>query len=454
VIATSRQKGNAQLTNQLTLTTMIFAKLQEFRKSIYENLGAAKDAVFELMDAVLTSPSISSYISLSMNPLFRRKWPSIYEALTDSRPARRTLMKLMLQEIPTEAQPLLGGDCSVWLRPEAKTLKERGYHHSKGDSIGIGQSYSTLAWIPEARGSWAIPLKHERITSFETPVSKAAFQLEQVTKELSLRPLAVYDRSYGNAKFVQATAQIEADLLLRLASNRCVWGVPPSYSGRGAPCKHGHKFKLNAPETWSEATKTTLVTDEKIGLVQVSHWCDFHFRGSPTRPMQLLRVEVITPLGDKRKFQPLWLAWLGDTMPTLESLWLLYLRRFAIEHWYRFAKQRLHWTQPQITSTQAMERWSALMPLMTWQLWLARRDCFDAPLPWQSPQDALSPGRVAQSFPLIIAAIGTPAVAPKLRGKSPGRACGSCFPPRLRYPVVKKHASRRRKLENKLSIPT
>jgi hypothetical protein len=28
-------------------------------------------------------------------------------------------------------------------------------------------------------------------------------------------------------------------------------------------------------------------------------------------------------------------------MPALDSLWLKYLRRFAIEHWYRFAKLTL-----------------------------------------------------------------------------------------------------------------
>ena len=84
----------------------------------------------------------------------------------------------------------------------------------------MGQSYSTLAWIPEAQGSWALPLCHERLTSFETPASRAAFQLKQVTRQLSVRPLAVYDRGYGNASFVNQTALVEADLLLRLASNR------------------------------------------------------------------------------------------------------------------------------------------------------------------------------------------------------------------------------------------
>jgi hypothetical protein len=42
-------------------------------------------------------------------------------------------------------------------------------------------------------------LKHERITSFETPTTKAAFQLKQITRELEKRPLAAYDRGYGNA---------------------------------------------------------------------------------------------------------------------------------------------------------------------------------------------------------------------------------------------------------------
>ena len=87
------------------------------------------------------------------------------------------------------------------------------------------------------------------------------------------------------------------------------------------------------------------------------------------------------------------------------------------------------------------------MPLMTWQLWFARQGCVDAPLPWQSPQDNLAPGRVAQAFAVIIAAIGTPAIPPKLRGKSPGRSKGDRLSPRIRYPTVKKHASKRKKSE-------
>lgn len=312
----------------------------------------------------------------------------------------------------------------------------------------MGQSYSTLAWIPEAQGSWALPLCHERLTSFETPASRAAFQLKQVTRQLSVRPLAVYDRGYGNASFVNQTALVEADLLLRLASNRCVYGAPPAYGGRGAPAKHGHKMKLNDPQTWSLPIETVEVEDAKLGRVRVTRWSPYHFRKSAQRPMEIIRVEVLETQNGKRRFAPLWLAWLGQTMPPLDTLWLSYLRRFAVEHWYRFAKQRLYWTHPQFTSVRATERWSELMPLLSWPLWLARAECVDRPLPWQSPQDSLSPGRVAQAFASILAAIGTPAPPPKVRGKSPGRAPGERPSPRPRYPTVKKRASKQKKSES------
>ena len=430
---------------------MIFEQLQEFRQALYDTLGNSRDALFDLMDAVLVSACIPSFVSLSQSPVFRREWSSTYAALQDSQLSRTKVLKLLVKEIPTQEQPVLAGDLSRWQRPAAKSLKDRTLSGKEGSAITAGHSYSTLAWIPEAAGSWAIPLCHERLTSFETPARRAAFQLKQVTRQLSVRPLAVYDRGYGNASFVNQTAEIEADLLLRLASNRCVYGAPPPYPGRGAPAKHGHKMKLNDPQSWSLPTETVEVDDPKLGRVRVTRWSGYHFRQSAQRPMEIIRVEVLESRDGKRRFAPLWLAWLGETMPPLETLWRSYLRRFAIEHWYRFAKQRLYWTHPQFTSLPASERWSSLMPLLSWQLWLARQDCRDHPLPWQSPQEVLSPGRVAQAFASILAAIGTPALPPKPRGKSPGRAQGEKPSPRPRYPTVKKRASKRKKSEQSLS---
>jgi hypothetical protein len=424
---------------------MMFKHLQSFRQTLYNRLGNARDALFDLMDAVLVSGCILSFVSLSQSPVFRRQWSSTYAALHDGRVPQAQVFKLLVQKIPTVEQPVLAGDLSNWNRPAAKGLKDRTFSGSSGKALSVGHCYSTLAWIPEASGSWAMPLRHERLTSFETPASKAAFQLKQVVRQLEVRPLAVYDRGYGNASFVNQTAEIAADLLLRLASNRCVYGVPPAYKGRGAPAKHGHKMKLNDPQTWALPTASVEVDHPKLGRVRVTHWSRYHFQKSPQRPMEILQVKVLEPPAGRRAMPLLWLAWLGETMPPLATLWLCYLRRFALEHWYRFAKQRLYWTQPQLSSVRASERWSSLMPLLTWQLWLARAECHDHPLPWQSPQEALAPGRVAQAFASILAVIGTPALAPKPRGKSSGRTKGEQPPARPRYPTVKKRASKRKK---------
>ena len=69
-----------------------FAKLQTFRQAAYNYLGKAHDATFELTDAVLLTRSAYSLADLSLSPVFRRRWPSIYEALQDCRPQRRILL--------------------------------------------------------------------------------------------------------------------------------------------------------------------------------------------------------------------------------------------------------------------------------------------------------------------------------------------------------------------------
>ena len=130
--------------------------------------------------------------------------------------------------------------------------------------------------------------------------------------------------------------------------------------------------------------------------------------------------------------------WIGEEMPSVEQTWRYYLRRFAVDHWNRFAKQRLYWTLPHFSTTKLVERWSDLMPLLSWQLWLAREIVEDNPLPWQKPQIGLTPGRVAQGFSALLAVIDTPAGDPKPRGKSPGWQKGKQRPKRTRYPIVKK----------------
>ena len=69
-------------------------RLQTFRQATYQLLSKAKDATFELMDAVMTTRHASSLAEFSLSPLFRRQYSSTYEAIEDSRPQRNRLSKL------------------------------------------------------------------------------------------------------------------------------------------------------------------------------------------------------------------------------------------------------------------------------------------------------------------------------------------------------------------------
>ena len=104
---------------------------------------------------------------------------------------------------------------------------------------------------------------------------------------------------------------------------------------------------------------------------------------------------------------------------------------------------------PKLSTPEQCERWSDLLPLMTWQLWLAHDIVTDNPLPWQKPQPKLSPGRVAQAMGGVLAAIGTPAVDPKPRGKSAGWPEGQPRMRRIRYPTVKKGTFKPKKQPSK-----
>ena len=87
-----------------------FNKLIQFRQAAYSNLGTAKDVLFELGDAVISTPAANSFAELSDSKQFRRRWPSAYEALQDGRPDRKSLMQLYCRNIKVDNRPTLVGD--------------------------------------------------------------------------------------------------------------------------------------------------------------------------------------------------------------------------------------------------------------------------------------------------------------------------------------------------------
>ena len=145
--------------NNSTSTTEQLNKLIAFRQAAYECLGNARDALFELGDAVLVTPHVRSLAELSLAPVVRRRWPSVYAAVAEAHPERSKLLRLYVAQMPLTARPVLAGDHTAWPRPKAYTLRDRTVEHQPtavpgNRPITLGQGYSTLVWVPEPTGSW------------------------------------------------------------------------------------------------------------------------------------------------------------------------------------------------------------------------------------------------------------------------------------------------------------
>lgn len=444
------------MNDTINTTQPQLSKLAAFRQAIYTCFLKAGDVLFEIVDALLLSPRLASFPELSCVPVFRRRWPSLYEGLEDGKVDETKLLETLTEQLPESERPLLVGDHTAWPRLRARTLEDRAFQHQptpiQGQKpITLGHGYSTLGVVPAAAktdpqkadpkrstGSWFLPVLHERIESATTPSQKAAEQLKRVCPKLEQRPLALYDSEYGSGTFLNETDGIPCDLLFRVRSNRKLRRPPPPYKGGGARPKHAPLFRLGDPTTWGKADEEWEFNDPKLGRVCLQRWNTLHFEEAPKRLITLFRIERLEARGTRRDPRVVWLGYCGEELPRHSLEWRQYLNRFVIEHWYRFIKQGLNWTLPRLGTPQQSELWSLLVIIAYWQLWLAHGVVADCPRPWHPSQLKLTPGRVHQAMGGIFATIGTPARGPKPRGNSLGWPPGRVRTKRTRYPVVKK----------------
>ena len=106
-------------------------ELTDFRRSLHQCLSPWGDALFELCDAQLCSPSpVGSVPSLSLEPEFRRSHGSLYKALADGDVDDGRLRELLVERRPKEWPLVFAVDASTWDRCDAECSPERGFHYS------------------------------------------------------------------------------------------------------------------------------------------------------------------------------------------------------------------------------------------------------------------------------------------------------------------------------------
>ena len=269
----------------------------------------------------------------------------------------------------------------------------------------------------------------------------------------SASPLFVFDAGYDPERLARELGDAPVAVLVRLRRDRCFYADPISQPRTGRPRRHGAKFVCKDPTTWPAPTAAHIAEDDQYGRVQVRAWAGLHAkrqnhpaRGTrTTRPLlrgTVVLVEVERLPQKTRAPQQLWLWWHGPGDPDLDLLWRAYVRRFDLEHTFRFVKQALNWTVPRVRHPEQADRWTWLVVIGYTELRLARPAICEQRLPWQRPMLAgtLTPYRVRRAFAQLLATIGTPATPPQPCGRSPGRPKGRRSGPAPRHPALKKTA--------------
>jgi len=436
--------------------------LDQFRQELYQRtLTRRRDALFELLEAVLSAPGPCTLVRLSLSPRFARRWPSVPDALdegTVNADALRALVGARVPFPPAGERPVWACDGCVWPRPKAETSPERTYGH--WTSAGIPQEgvigcwdYQWLGVVPAANGSWFLPLDvARRGPQAGTPTALAVEQLRRAQAVLppaSPRPICTFDSNYDVTALAQAiqTAppdqRLQLDAVVRLHPKRTFYRRPDPTAdpGMGRRPIHGAPFKLPDPTTHGPPDQALCTRDPTHGVVTVSAWADLHPFGKAPLSLTIVRVAVEHLPKSGRQPQPLWLAWISPTpLDDLLAPWCWYRLRFVCEHGFRFFKQDLGWTTARPRWPNAADRWTWLLLLVVWHLWLAQDVVADQRLPWERPRppDQLTPGRVRRAVGGILAGLSRPQAPLQPRGKSPGRALGVCPGRYQRYKVVKR----------------
>jgi len=184
--------------------------------------------------------------------------------------------------------------------------------------------------------------------------------------------VVVEDSLYGNQVFLAVFLLIQNTFaLVRMRLSNVLYEKPePRQPGqKGAPKKHGAKFKLSSPSRSADDEENFQFGSQTVGI---KAWKGLHLKKLPKLVVMLLRVEFQKPDGQPRYKQPMWLLWTGPTQVPLQELCKMYLWRFAIEHMFRFLKQNLGLNTSRSNDLVATEQWIWLCALAYWQLFLMR----------------------------------------------------------------------------------
>ena len=430
--------------------------LQQFRDAVYQLMPKRADASLDLVDALTVTGHVTSPVALSEEALFRRQFSAVYDVLTEGELESEPLAPVLYAYQPADSDQVAGFevyavDTTSHERAAAETLPDRGWLKSQADEAPrVGLKFSWLMRLVKQGTSWVAPWQVQRVATQRTDTDVAVEQVKALDRQSAHPKVVVADSLYGNHLFLAAFQVVKtAFALVRLRGNLSLYErpEPKPARARGAPRKHGAKFKLAAPSRPPDRSETFRLGEQSVRLTA---WCGLHLRKLPQLVGLVLRVEFLKPDGTSRYKRPLWLFWTGPQDISLQALCVMYLWRFAIEHAFRFMKQRLGLNANRSSDLVSLDRWMWLCALAYWQLLLMAPHVEDLRPAWHPRREAhdtqwLTPGQVQRGALRFLLKLGTPAADTRPAGKGKGRTKGYRPAPRTRYAVVKKGKNKPRR---------
>jgi hypothetical protein len=422
-----------------------------------------RDVLFEVADALACRPErVHMLAELCLEPECRRGHGGVYDAVNCGEVVigrlRRAVDAIPLRR-RDDGRIRLACDVSNWLRPDAETSPERLFCHCYARGQGNAQMipgwpYSWVVALEPGRTSWTLPLDAVRLGPADDATAVTAARLRGIITRLITaghwKPgdpdiLAVLDAGYDLTRLAWLLADLPLEITGRLRSDRVMHCPAPPLPARprstgGRRPRHGHKLVFGDPATWPDPAVTTCTETSRYGTAEAMAWPRMHqrleHRGSredhdgelPIVEGTVIRLAV-DHLPGQRGADPVWL-WSSRAAVTEDEVnraWQAFLRRFDIEHMFRFLKQQPGWTRPKLRDPAAADRWTWLVIACYAQLHLARDLAADIRLPWQQPcpPGRLTPARVRRGFRRIRQDLPVPASAPKPSRPGPGRPPGS-----------------------------
>jgi hypothetical protein len=435
-----------------------------WRKQLYNALGLRRETVMELLDSLSSNQQASTVAELSLNPLFRRDYNSLYKGIQEFLPdptnekypqAVDNLLSVVSATVPPPVNRsfyLFGLDVTPYPRAYSATLEDKKYIYQpntiKGNKpINIGHSYSVIAALPERSQTglvpWVIPLSGERVASGDKDISVAEKQVKKILNHSSVPwkdklSVLVVDSLYSQRGFIgKQDKQDNLVIITRVRSNRIFYRqfCPEDSASKksGHPRWYGDKFDLKDETTWhlpDEIFQSNFTTKrgKKLNL-RISGWKQMLMRGTSdysmhSHPFTLLQIVISDETG-KSVGKPMWLMVIGKerNQLSIQDSYEAYRQRYDLEHFFRFGKQRLLMNAYLTPEVNHEQNWFQLTLLAYVNLWVSRKLATVLPRPWEqylkkSESVEITPSLVQRDFYRIISDIGTLTKSPKRRGYS------------------------------------